>query len=261
MSSEAGIDAAGTEGDVSFAVDDGVGTIEFSHPKGNSMPGALLRRLAAGIEALGANPAARVIVLGSAGTGPFCAGASFDELVNIENEQEGQEFFLGFAHVILAMIRAPKFVLVRVHGRAAGGGVGIAAAGDYCFAVKSASVKLSELSVGIGPFVVGPVIERRVGNGPFSAMSVDTDWRDAAWCERHGLYARVFDDADAMDSALALLAGALAASTPPPHPPKNPPHTHPTHHTESMLAARARVSGLLVLSDYTRAAIARFRTR
>ena len=261
MTSQPGMDAAGIEGDVTFAVDDGVGTIEFSHPKGNSMPGALLRRLAVGVETLGANPAARVIVLGSAGTGPFCAGASFDELVNIENEQEGQDFFLGFAHVILAMIRAPKFVLVRVHGRAAGGGVGIAAAGDYCFAVKNASVKLSELSVGIGPFVVGPVIERRIGRGPFAAMSVDTDWRDAAWSERHGLFARVFDDADSMDSALALLAGALAASNPAAMAAMKRAFWEGTEDWESMLAARARVSGLLVLSDYTRAAITRFRTR
>jgi methylglutaconyl-CoA hydratase len=261
MSTEPGRDAAAAGGDVSFAVDDGVGTIEFSHPKGNSLPGELLRRLAAGIETLGDDPQARVIVLGSAGTAAFCAGASFDELVNIENEQEGQDFFLGFARVILAMIRAPKFVLVRVHGRAAGGGVGIAAAADYSFAVKSASVKLSELSVGIGPFVVGPVIERRIGNGPFSAMSVDTDWRDAAWCERHGLYARVFEDADAMDSALALLAGALAASNPAAMAAMKRAFWQGTEDWDTLLAARARVSGLLVLSDYTRAAIARFRTR
>ena len=261
MTSQPGMDAADVEGDVSFAVDDGVGTIEFSHPKGNSLPGVLLRRLAAGIETLANNPAARVIVLGSEGTAAFCAGASFDELVNIENEQEGQEFFSGFARVILAMIRAPKFVLVRVHGRAAGGGVGIAAAADYAFAVKSASVKLSELSVGIGPFVVGPVIEHRVGNGPFSAMSVDTDWRDAAWCERHGLYARVFDDVEAMDSALALLAGALAASNPAAMAAMKRAFWEGTEDWESLLAARARVSGLLVLSDYTRAAIERFRKR
>ncbi|MFL5619531.1 MAG: enoyl-CoA hydratase/isomerase family protein [Gemmatimonadaceae bacterium] len=259
--STSGLDGPGTQGDVSLAVDDGVGTIEFSHPKGNSLPGELLRRLAAGVETLGEDPAARVIVLGSGGSGPFCAGASFDELVNIENEQEGQEFFFGFARVILAMIRAPKFVLVRVHGRAAGGGVGIAAASDYTFAVKAASVKLSELSVGIGPFVVGPVIERRIGCGPFSAMSVDTNWRDAAWCERHGLFARVFDDADAMDTALALLAGALAASNPDAMAAMKRALWQGTDDWDTLLAARARVSGSLVLSDYTRAAIARFRTR
>lgn len=261
MSAESEIDGAGTEGDVTLAIDDGVGTIEFSHPKGNSLPGALLRRLAAGIRTLGEDPSARVIVLGSGGSGAFCAGASFDELVNIENELEGLEFFHGFARVILAMIRAPKFVLVRVHGRAAGGGVGIAAAGDYAFAVKSASVKLSELSVGIGPFVVGPVIERRIGCGPFSAMSVDTDWRDAAWCERHGLFARVFDDADAMDSALALLAGALAASNPDAMSAMKRAFWLGTEEWDTLLTARARTSGMLVLSDYTRAAIARFRTR
>jgi methylglutaconyl-CoA hydratase len=260
MTIERAADAAGG-GDVSFAVDDGVGTIEFSHPKGNSLPGALLLRLADGIETLGADPRARVIVLGSAGTAAFCAGASFDELVAIENERDGEEFFSGFARVILAMIRAPKFVLVRVHGRAAGGGVGIAAAGDYTFAVKTASVKLSELSVGIGPFVVGPVIERRIGCGPFSALAVDTDWRDAAWCERHGLYARVSDDMDAMDAALGLLAGALRVSNPAAMAAMKRSFWQGTEHWDQMLADRARISGSLVLSDYTRAAIARFKTR
>lgn len=249
------------EGDVSLAIDDGVGTIEFSHPKGNSLPGALLVQLAEGIGMLGEDPSARVIVVGSGGTGPFCAGASFDELVAISTEREGEEFFSGFAKVILAMIRAPKFVLVRVHGRAAGGGVGIAAAGDYTFAVKSASVKLSELSVGIGPFVVGPVIERRIGRGAFAAIAVDTDWRDADWCERHGLYARVFEDGDAMDSALALLAGALAHSNPAAMESMKRTFWEGTEDWPALLAARARTSGALVLSDYTRSAIAKFRTR
>jgi methylglutaconyl-CoA hydratase len=251
----------GSEGEVTLAVDEGVGTIEFSHPKGNSLPGMLLQRLAEGIQTLAADPEARVIVLGSGGTGAFCAGASFDELVAISSEEEGEAFFSGFARVILAMINAPKFVLVRVQGRTAGGGVGIAAAGDYTFGVRNAAVKLSELSVGIGPFVVGPVIERRIGCGPFSAMSVDTDWRDAAWCERHGLYARVFDDADAMDSALALLAGSLASSNPAAMTAMKRAFWQGTEEWDTLLTARARVSGLLVLSDYTRAAIARFRTR
>src|SRR3954467_9942642 len=181
-------------GDVTVTVADGIGTVRFGHPKGNSLPGALLTRLAEAITWLGKDPAARVIVLRSEGTGPFCAGASFDELVSIADVDEGAEFFSGFARVILAMVRAPKFVLVRVHGRTAGGGVGIVAAGDYTFAVRGASAKLSELAVGIGPFVVGPVIERRIGPGPFAAMAVDADWRDADWGERHALYSRTFED-------------------------------------------------------------------
>ena len=249
------------EGEVSLAIDDGVGTIEFMHPKGNSLPGALLGQLAEGVRMLAEDSAARVIMVGSGGAGPFCAGASFDELVAITTEREGEEFFSGFAQVILAMIRAPKFVLVRVHGRAAGGGVGIAAAGDYTFAVKTASVKLSELSVGIGPFVVGPVIERRIGSGAFSALAVDTDWRDAGWCERHGLFARVFDDTDAMDAALALLARALAHSNPAAMEAMKRAFWEGTEDWDDLLAARARVSGALVLSDYTRSAIAKFRTR
>lgn len=246
-------------GDVTVTIADGIGTIRFGHPKGNSLPGVLLQRLAEAISWVGKDPAARVIVLRSEGSGPFCAGASFDELVSIGSVTEGEEFFSGFAKVILAMIRAPKFVVVRVQGRTAGGGVGIAAAGDYTFAVKSASAKLSELAVGIGPFVVGPAIERRIGRGPYAAMSVDADWRDASWGERHGLYARVFDDAADMDAGLNALAGTLAASNPEAMAEMKRVFWAGTEKWETLLAERARISGALVLSEFTRRAIAKFK--
>jgi methylglutaconyl-CoA hydratase len=246
-------------GDVTVTLADGIGTIRFSHPKGNSLPGALLRRLAEAVAWVGRDPAAKVIVLRSEGSGPFCAGASFDELVSIADPAEGEEFFSGFARVILAMIRAPKFVLVRVHGRTAGGGVGIAAAGDYTFAVRSASAKLSELAVGIGPFVVGPVIERRIGGGPYAAMAVDVDWRDGDWCERHALYARVFDDIASMDAAINALAGTLAASNPDAMLAMKQVFWAGTEKWDDLLAERARMSGSLVLSEFTRAAIAKFK--
>ena len=246
-------------GDVTITIADGIGTVRFYHPKGNSLPGALLRRLAEAIAWVGRDPAARVIMLRSEGAGAFCAGASFDELVAIATPEEGEEFFSGFSRVILAMIRAPKFVIVRVHGRTAGGGVGIAAAGDYTFAVKGASAKLSELAVGIGPFVVGPVIERRIGGGPFSAMAVDTDWRDALWGERHGLYARVCDDIASMDGSLNALAGTLASSNPEAMREMKRVFWQGTEEWEALLAERAKVSGRLVLSEFTRSAIAKFK--
>lgn len=248
-------------GDVSVTIADGIGTISFSHPKGNSLPGALLRRLAEAITWVGKDPAARVILLRSEGTGPFCAGASFDELVTIANAAEGVEFFSGFSRVILAMIRAPKFVLVRVHGRTAGGGVGIIAAGDYAFAVRGASAKLSELAIGIGPFVVGPVIERRIGTGPYSALSVDADWRDAEWGERHALYARLCDDHASMDAAINALAGTLAASNPDAMAALKRVFWEGTEHWDELLAERATLSGTLVRSEFTRAAIAKFKAR
>ncbi|MDB4899158.1 MAG: putative enoyl-CoA hydratase [Gemmatimonadetes bacterium] len=246
-------------GDVTVTIADGIGTIRFGHPKGNSLPAALLRRLAEAVTWVGRDPAARVIVLRSEGTGPFCAGASFDELIDITDADAGEEFFSGFARVILAMIRAPKFVLVRVHGRTAGGGVGIAAAGDYTFAVKGAAAKLSELAVGIGPFVVGPVIERRIGRGPYAAMSVDADWRDADWGERHGLYAKVCDDVASMDASINGLAGTLAASNPDAMEAMKQVFWAGTESWDGLLADRARVSGMLVVSEFTRSAIAKFK--
>ncbi|MES2521843.1 MAG: enoyl-CoA hydratase/isomerase family protein [Gemmatimonadota bacterium] len=250
-----------THGGVSATVSDGIGRVEFFHPKGNSLPATVLAELAATITRVGADPAARVIVLSSGGTGPFCAGASFDELTAIADPAGGQEFFSGFSRVILAMIRAPKFVLTRVHGKAAGGAVGLISASDYSFAVKGASAKLSELAIGIGPFVVGPVIERKVGLAGFSAMAVDADWRDAEWCERHGLYSQLYDSAGAMDSAVEKLATVLAASNPEAMAGLKHVFWQGTEGWDMMLADRAALSGRMVLSEFTRNAIAGFRAR
>lgn len=247
------------EGSVSVSVAEGVGTVTFFHPKGNSLPGSLLAQLAREVTTLGADPEARVIVLRSGGTGPFCAGASFDELTQIDDSVTGQEFFSGFSRVILAMIRAPKFVLVRVHGKAAGGAVGLIAASDFSFAVTKASAKLSELAIGIGPFVVGPVIEKKIGLAAFGAMAVDADWRDAAWGERHGLYSKLFDEVAAMDAAVDELAKTLAASNPEAMAALKKVFWSGTEGWDTLLAERASMSGRMVLSEFTRAAIARFR--
>ncbi len=249
------------DGRVSVHIANGIGTVEFFHPKGNSLPGKLLRTLASEIASLGENAEARVIVLRSSGTGPFCAGASFDEFSTITDAAHGADFFSGFSRVILAMIRAPKFVITRVHGKAAGGAVGLVSASDYAIATSAAAARLSELAVGIGPFVVGTVVERRVGRGPFAAMSVDADWRDASWCEQHGLYARVCDDVTSLDQAVDALAESLAASNPEAMLELKRVFWAGTESWEALLAERAAMSGRMVLSDFTSRAIAAFRAR
>ncbi len=261
MTTDAARPANSPDGYVRTDIADGIGRIEFFHPKSNALPSAVLRDLADAVTAVGADPAARVIVLQSGGTGPFCAGASFDELAAISSPEQGQEFFSGFARVILAMIRAPKFVISRVHGKAAGGAVGLIAASDFSMAVTKASAKLSELAVGIGPFVVGPVIEKKIGLAAFGAMSVDADWRDAAWGERHGLYAKLFDDVAAMDDAVGTLATTLAASNPDAMAMLKRVFWAGTEQWDTLLTERAAMSGTLVLSDFTRRAIGAFKTR
>lgn len=248
-------------GYVHFSVTDGIGRIEFFHPKSNSLPGTILTQLADTVQMLGKDPNVRVIVLTSGGSGAFCAGASFDELVAIDSVPRGQEFFSGFANVILAMIRAPKFVVTRVHGKAAGGAVGVIAASDFSIAVSSASAKLSELAIGIGPFVVGPVIERKIGLAAFSAMAVDADWRDASWCERFGLYSKVHDSAGAVDAAVEKLATTLAASNPEAMAQLKEVFWAGTHGWDALLTDRGAMSGRMVLSDFTRSAIAKFKAK
>ncbi len=243
-------------GTIRHTVDAGVATITFAHPKGNSLPGALLRELAATFDALAPRDDVRVIVLRSEGSGPFCAGASFDELRSIGDEQQGKVFFSGFAHVILAMRRCPQFVVARVHGKAVGGGVGLVAASDYALAAPGASLRLSELAVGIGPFVVGPVIEHKIGHGPYMAMSVDYDWRDAAWGERTGLYARVAATAGELDDAVEVLVRKLAAANPGAVRELKRVFWRDTDHWDTLLFERAAISGSLILTPAARAALA-----
>jgi methylglutaconyl-CoA hydratase len=248
-------------GRVTVSQDGAIATVSFHHPRGNSLPGALLRDLARTITETGARADVRVIILRSEGTGTWCAGASFDELVAIDSPARGLEFFSGFSGVILAMTRVPQFVIARIHGKTAGGGVGLTAAADYAVCTAKAAFRLSELAVGIGPFVVGPVIEKKIGTGAYAAMTVDADWRDSAWAERHGLVAKVVDDDAALDAAVQHLATTLAASNPEAMAELKRVFWTGTEHWPQLLAERAAASGRLVLSDFTRDAIAKFKAK
>ena len=247
---------------VQTEVDDrGVGTITFAHPASNSLPGHLLRKLAESISAAGTSDEIKVVVLRSAGDRAFCAGASFDELVAIQNEQEGLDFFSGFAMVINAIRTCPKFVVGRVQGKAVGGGVGLASAVDICYATSYASVKLSELAVGIGPFVVGPAVERKIGTSAMGMLAIDAkSWKDARWAAQQGMYTEVFDNASDMDNAIDALTTDLSLSNPEAMSELKRVLWEGTEHWDSLLMERAAVSGRLVLSSFTKDAIARFKS-
>ena len=249
---------AAASGEVHVDILAGIATVRFAHPKGNSLPAALLARLAEEIRRLGTVTEVRVIVLRSGETGPFCAGASFEELKSIRDTRSGKEFFMGFARVILAMTRCPKIIIARVHGKTVGGGVGLVAASDYVMAVESSSIRLSELAIGIGPFVVGPVIQRKIGLGGLSAMAIDADWRTARWAEEFGLFSRVYDSVNALDSGLETFARKLARSNPDALSRLKAVMWEGTEDWDRLLAERAEMSGSLVTSEFTRAAIAAF---
>ena len=248
-------------GSVSSVSDGGITDVCFGHPKSNSLPSTVLRSLADAITAAGERPDTRVIVLRSYGAGAFCAGASFDELVAIRDAVMGKEFFMGFARVILAMTRCPKPIITRVQGKVVGGGVGVVAASDYAIATSNASLRLSELAVGIGPFVVGPVIERKIGPGAFVPMAIDADWRDAHWGERHGLYAGLADDVASLDRNVSAVAAKLAAANPEAVARIKRIAWAGTDDWPRLLEERSEMSGTLVLSEYTRNAIAAFSAR
>ncbi|MFI5150637.1 MAG: enoyl-CoA hydratase/isomerase family protein [Bacteroidia bacterium] len=240
----------------------GIATIIFYHPQSNSLPGDLLRKFAQEIEHAGKDETVKVIVIRSKGVKAFCAGASFDELISIQTIEEGKRFFSGFAHVINAIRLAPKFVLVGVQGKAVGGGVGIACAGDYTIATEEASVKLSELAVGIGPFVVGPAVERKIGTSAFCQLTIDaTEWETAQWAREKGMYMEVCSDIPEMENTLQTLAEKLAASNPEAMRMLKKVMWKGTDHWDTLLIERAEMSGTLVLSDFTRKAISKFKEK
>ena len=245
------------DGTVTTQVANGIATITFFHPKKNSLPAPILRQLAEGVDNVAERSDARVVILASEGSGTFCAGASFDELRALKDFEQGKEFFSGFARVILAMRRCPKMIIARVQGKAVGGGVGLVAATDYSFAMESASIRLSELAVGLGPFVVGPVIERKLGRAAFAALAIDHDWRDAEWAAKNGLYTRIMDTEAAMDSVLPAFAKRLAEVNPDALTQMKRILWEGTSHWDTLLFERAGISGRLALSEFTAKAVGR----
>lgn len=250
------------DGYVKTETSNGITTIEFFHPQSNSLPGKILQQLADAIKRAAEDPATVVIVLGSVGEKVFCAGASFDELIVIKDETEGLNFFSGFAHVINAMRTCPKFIVGRIQGKCVGGGVGLAASVDYAIATENADIKLSELAMGIGPFVVGPAVERKIGLSAFSQLSIDAaSWRNAQWAGRKGLFSEVYPSIEEMDKAVMQLAGQLSRSNPDAMAEMKKVYWKGTEHWDSLLIERAAISGRLVLSEFSKNAIYKFKSK
>jgi len=222
----------------------------------------MLEDLTREVHGAGNDEETRVIILQSAGEKAFCAGASFDELLAIENAAQGLHFFSGFAHLINAMRKCPQFIIARVHGKCVGGGVGLAAAADYAIASEGADVKLSELAIGIGPFVVGPAVERKIGLSAFSSLAIDaTMWRNADWARKKGLYSELHANAEFMDESVHRLAHNLAHSNPEAMARLKETLWHGTEHWDRLLLERAAISGKLVLSEFSRNAIRKSRVK
>lgn len=237
----------------------GLATIEFFHPKHNSLPSDILAKLAKTITEAGEDDAVKLIVLKSGGERTFCAGASFDELISIEDYPTGKEFFMGFARVINACRKCPKLIIGRVQGKAVGGGVGVASAVDYCLATKFSSIKLSELNIGIGPFVVGPAVERKVGVSAMSQMTINADeFYSPQWAKEKGLFAELHEDAEALDQAVEKLANYLLSKNPEAQAELKKVFWQGCEDWDTLLERRAELSGRMVLSSYTKEILARY---
>lgn len=244
---------------VHIEIEEEVGTIEFFHPAHNSLPSDILAKLAKTITDAGKNDLIKVIVLKSGGDRTFCAGASFKELIAINDAETGKVFFSGFANVINAMRTCPKFIIGRIQGKTVGGGVGVAASTDYCMATKFAAIKLSELNVGIGPFVVGPAIERKIGLSAMTQIAIDANsFYEAAWARDKGLFTKVFEDTETLDKEVMAFAKHLCSYNPEAMKEMKKAFWEGTEHWDTLLAERAIISGRLALSEFTKETLKRF---
>ena len=249
-----------SNGSLITTIENNIATVEFGHPASNSFPRRLLDLLTSEINTLSTNDSVNLIVLKSKGTAAFCAGASFEELLAVSNPEEGLAFFSGFAHLINSMRKCSKLIVGRIHGKAVGGGVGIAAACDHTFATTNASIKLSELSIGIGPFVIEPAVSRKIGKTAMTAMTLAAhEWKSAAWAEEKGLYAAIFQTPELLDAAIAEFSSKLASYNPHALFEMKKVIWEGTENWESLLLERAGITGQLVLSDSTRRALAEFK--
>ncbi|MBO6795498.1 MAG: enoyl-CoA hydratase/isomerase family protein [Balneolaceae bacterium] len=247
-------------GELSVSVANGIASLEFYHPKGNSLPSDLLSKLAESISRLGNDNEVKVIVLRSKGNGAFCAGASFDELLAIDSHESANTFFKGFGHLISAIKNCPKFVIARVHGKAVGGGVGIIAACDYAIGSKAASIKLSELSIGFGPFVIAPAVIRKIGISAFSTLTIDTkNWKNSDWAERKGLFNEVVDGDSELDDQVNTLADQLASYSAEAMKEIKAMLWEGFENIETTFEKRAKLSGSLSQSEVTQAILTKFK--
>lgn len=238
---------------VKIDIESEVGYIEFFHPAHNSLPGDVLAKLAQTITDAGENNDIKVIVLKSGGDRTFCAGASFEELVDINDEETGRIFFSGFANVINAMRKCPKFIIGRIQGKTVGGGVGLASATDYCMATKFASIKLSELNVGIGPFVVGPAVQRKLGLSAMSQIAIDANsFYSAEWAQQKGLFTQVLESIEELDEAITAFTENLCSYNPKAMSEMKTMFWRGTEDWDQLLIQRAKISGRLVLSNFTK---------
>jgi len=245
---------------VKHEIKNNIATIEFFHPEHNSLPSDILAKLANTITEVGNNNEVKVIILKSGGDRTFCAGASFQELISINDAATGKVFFSGFANVINAMRKCPKFIIGRVQGKTVGGGVGIAAATDYCMATKFAAIKLLELNVGIGPFVVAPAIERKIGVSAMSQIAIDANtFYEANWAKQKGLFANVYESIEELDSETQKFAEHLCTYNPEAMQEMKKVFWRSTEDWDNLLAERAAISGRLVLSDFTKETLKKFK--
>lgn len=248
------------DGSLYSVIENGVAKVEFGHPASNSFPSVLLDRLAKKIDELSEDPEAKIILLKSEGEKAFCAGASFNELVAINDMQSGKQFFSGFAKVLNAMRKCKKLIVGRVQGKAVGGGVGLVSACDYAIATEAAAIKLSELSIGIGPFVIAPAVERKMGKAALAELTLAAhEWKNAYWAKEKGLYAKVFDSVKEMDEEIEYFTEKLASYNPEALFEMKQILWKDTDHWEQLLQENAAISGELVLSDFTKKALEKFK--
>jgi methylglutaconyl-CoA hydratase len=235
---------------IKYEIKEHCAVIEFYHPAHNSMSMKLLKSMAELFDDLNDVKDIKCILLTSAGKGSFCAGANFEELKSIKNESEGLHFFSGFGNVINSMRRCTKLVIGRIHGKAVGGGVGLISACDIAFGTVNTSIRLSELAIGIGPFVIAPAVIRKTGIAAFSDLSFNPlEWKSADWAQNHGLFSKVFENTEGLDDHIKSYVDCISSFSIDAIAENKKLLWEGTENWHQLLLDRAAISGKLILNS------------
>jgi len=247
-----------TAGNITYTVDNHVAIVFFETESHNSLTLENLKTLADYFNKASEDKNVKIVLLKSGGK-TFCAGANFNQLLSIENFEDGKAFFMGFGNLILAIKKCDKIVVGRIHGKAIGGGVGLTAACDFTIASEFATIRLSELNIGLGPLVIGPMVERKLGLSGLSALSLNPkEWKTAYWAQQKGLFNEVFQTQIQADAYLATYIESMTNTSLQAMTIVKKMLWENTENWDELLESRAEQSAKLLLTRECKSEIAKF---
>lgn len=176
----------------------GVAYVALNRPETrNALSAQLISDLTDVALTLGAEETTRAMVLSGAGK-MFCAGGDLNWMkaqVEADRETRIQEA-TRIAMMLKALNEMPTPLIVRAHGGAFGGGVGLACLADMAIAEEGTKFGLTETKLGLIPATIAPYVIARMGEGKARRVFMSSRVFDAAEARDLDIVARVVPTAD-----------------------------------------------------------------